>query len=96
MVKVNVIFMGELRRWAGSREVGVTLPEGSTVLELAQKLSDVCGKALSERVITKEGFSTDVAVFLNGEDIRQLADGRTILAEGEMELMMLSQYEGGA
>ena len=74
----------------------VTLPEGSTVMVLAQKLSDVCGKALSERVITEGGFSSDVAVFLNGEDIRHLADGRTVLTEGEMELMMLSQYEGGA
>ena len=39
IVTVKVLLMGELKRWAGRREVEVELPVGSTIRSLGEKLS---------------------------------------------------------
>ncbi len=95
-VIVTVILMGELKRWAGKREVEVKLPEGSTVPMLAQRLGSLCGQAFAEKVLTKKGaFQPHVAVFINGTHIGELDRDRTILQGEKVELMLLPSYEGG-
>ena len=38
IVTVKVLLMGELKRWAGEREVEIALPGGATIQMLAAKL----------------------------------------------------------
>ena len=96
LVTVTVILMGELKRWAGRREVEIELPEGSTLQMLAQKLGSVCGPAFAQKVLTKKrSFQPHVAVFINGVHAGELESAQTILRSGKIELMLLPSYEGG-
>jgi molybdopterin converting factor small subunit len=95
-VRVKVVLMGELKRWAGRQEVTVELPEGSTVQTLAKKLSDLCGETFAQNALTKEkSIQPHVAVFIDGVQIGRLAGTQTILTGGKVELMLLPMYEGG-
>lgn len=96
MVTVTVILMGELKRWAGKREIKVEIPEGSTIQMLAEKLGALCGQAFAQKVLTKKGaFQPHVAVFVNGVHVGELDSAQTILRGGKVELMLLPSYEGG-
>src|SRR3989338_9010777 len=80
IVTVKVILMGELKRWAGRREVEVELSEGSTIQALGEKLAVLCGEAFVKHVLTKAGaFQPHVAVFIDGvrsEERRVGKEGR--------------------
>ncbi len=96
LVAVNVVLMGELKRWAGQREVEVELPEGSTIQMLAEKLRVLCGQAFAQNALTKKGaFQPHVAVFVNGVHIGELESAQTVLRGEKVELMLLPSYEGG-
>ncbi len=96
LVTVKVVFMGELKRWAGSPEVDVELPPGSTVASLAKKLSELCGEAFAQNALTKKGaFQPHVAQFINGVHIGELDSSATVLRGGKVELILLPSYEGG-
>ncbi len=93
---VKVIFMGELQRWAGRKELEIELPFGSTINVLAQRLFSLCGLAFAQRALTTTGaFQPHVAIFVNGVQIGRLKGANTALAEGKVELMLLPMYEGG-
>ncbi len=95
-VRVRVVFMGEMERWAGRRELEVELPLESTVHELAQKLFSLCGAGFARHALTKEGaFQPHVAVFVNGVQIGRLDGTKTVLTGGQVRLMLLPAYEGG-
>ena len=97
MVKVTVLLMGELKRLAGRREVEVELPQGSTLEALTEKLPDLCEPAFSKRAMTKEGaLQPHVAVFINGVQMGELGGTQSVLTGGQVELMLLPMYEGGA
>jgi hypothetical protein len=96
IVTVKVIFMGELKRWAGRSEVKVELPEGSTIQALGKKLAVLCGEAFIKHVLTKAGaFQPHVALFIDGVHIGELDSAQTVLLGGRVELMLLPSYEGG-
>ncbi len=95
-VAVKVVLMGELKRLAGRREVEIELPQGSTLQTLAEKLPVLCGPAFSQRAMTKEGaLQPHVAVFINGVQMGELEGTQSVLAGGQVELMLLPMYEGG-
>ncbi len=96
MVTVKVVMMGELKRWAGEREVEIELPEGSTIQMLAEKLGVMCGQTFAQNALTKKGaFQPHVAVFIDGVHMGELDSAQTILRGGKVELMLLPSYEGG-
>jgi len=96
IVTAKVLLMGELKRWAGKREVEIELPEGSTIQMLAEKLGVVCGQTFAQHALTKKGaFQPHVAVFIDGVHMGQLDRAQTILRGGSVELMLLPSYEGG-
>ena len=96
IVTVKVLLMGELKRWAGRREVEVELPVGSTIRSLGEKLAVLCGEAFARHALTKAGaFQPHVAVFIDGVHIGELDSAQTILRGGKVELMLLPSYEGG-
>lgn len=95
-VGITVVFIGELRRLAGRRDVRVRLPGPTTVHTLARELGAVCDPAFAARVLTPDGdLQSHVAVFLNGEHLPTARDGAAYLTEGEVELMLLPMFEGG-
>ena len=97
LVTVKVLLMGELRQWAGTRELEIELPQESTVQTLTEKLLSLCGESFAKRATTGDGrLIPHIAVFINGEDIRQHADLQTTLSGGVVELMLLPMYEGGS
>ena len=96
IVTVKVILMGELKRWAGRREVEVELSEGSTIQALGENLAVLCGEAFVKHVLTKAGaFQPHVAVFIDGVHMGELDSAQTVLRGGKVELMLLPSYEGG-
>jgi len=95
-LNVKVILMGELGRWAETREVQVDLPQGSTIDTLAKKLCASCGASFARHALTNEGsLQPHVAVFVNGVQIGRLEGTRTVLRDGVVELMLVPMYEGG-
>jgi molybdopterin converting factor small subunit len=95
-LNVKVVFMGEIRGWAGRRELEIELPLESTIHALAQKLFSVCGAGFAQHALTKEGaFQPHVAVFVNGVQIGRLDGAKTVLTGGQVKLMLLPMYEGG-
>ncbi|MBI4200501.1 MAG: MoaD/ThiS family protein [Chloroflexi bacterium] len=95
-VAVKVVLMGELRQLAGRRDWHLEFPQGSTVRTLLKELSSRCGTAFAQHALTREGDPhPHVAVFVNGEDIRQLQGTRTVLTGGQVELFMVPINEGG-
>lgn len=96
VIAVRLIFMGELKRWAGRDKIHAELPPGSTVNTLAQKLRELCDEGFARRALTKDGtFQPHIAVFINGVQMGRLDGTRTRLTGGEIELMLLPVYEGG-
>ncbi len=96
LMTVKVILMGELKRSVGKKVVEIELPEGSTVQTLAENLLPRCGAAFARHALTKEGsFQPHLAIFINGVQIGILNGNKTVLTGGEVELMLLSMYEGG-
>src|SRR3990172_10841035 len=96
IVTVKVLLMGELKRWAGRREVEVELPAGSTIQMLAEKLGVMCGQTFAQNALTKKGaFQPHVAVFIDGVHMGELDSAQTVLLGGKVELMLLPSYEGG-
>ena len=89
-VKVKLLFMGELKRWAGRREMEIELPQGSTIQTLAAKLFSVCAPEFALRAMTKEGsIQSHVSVFVNGVQAGELEGAHSILTGGQVELMLL-------
>jgi molybdopterin converting factor small subunit len=96
VLNVKVVFMGELQRWAGRRELELELPAGSRIGELAEKMFSHCGEIFAQRALTRDGaFQPHVAVFVNGVQIGRLEGSKTVLTGGKVELMLLPMYEGG-
>ena len=96
ILNVKVVFMGELQRWAGRRDLELELPAGSRIDELAEKLFSLCGEIFAQRALTRDGaFQPHVAVFVNGVQIGRLDGSKTVLTGGKVELMLLPMYEGG-
>ena len=95
-VTAKVLLMGELKRWAGRREVEIELPEGSTIQRLAEKLGAICGQTFAQHALTKKGaFQPHVAVFIDGVHMGERDKALTILRGEKVELMLLPSYEGG-
>jgi len=96
IVTVKVILMGELKRWAGRREVEIALPEGATIQMLTEKLGVMCGQTFVQNALTKKGaFQPHVAVFIDGVHMGELDSAQTVLLGEKVELMLLPSYEGG-
>ncbi len=95
-VSVNVVFKGELQRWAGRRVLEVEIPAESTIGTLGRRLFSLCGTNFARHALTTEGaFQPHVAVFVNGLQIGRLDGTKTVLTGGKVELMLLPSYEGG-
>lgn len=95
-LNVNVVFLGEIQRWTGRRELQVELPAGSTIATLGERLFLLCGASFARHALTTErAFQPHIAVFLNGLQIGRLNGMKTVLTGERVELMLLPSYEGG-
>ena len=81
---MQVSFFATLREIVGGKTFDVALPEGATVRDLAEQLSERWPE-LREELFTEEGaLSRRVGVYVDGRNVRWLPDGdATVLTEGQ-------------
>jgi len=91
--KINVRVFGDLTAILGQKHI-LELDEGSTVLSLTNKIAE-------ERGLKRQGYlgnyrvgGDDLAVLVNGRNIRLLNGPETILHEGD-EVVVFQPVAGG-
>lgn len=95
-VDIRVKFMGDLPSVVGRRNLDVTLPEGRTVGDLLDSLSETYGDAFTLRVFSgPKKLQHTMLVFVDGEDIRDCGGIGAQLGKGQVELIMLPMFGGG-
>jgi molybdopterin converting factor small subunit len=95
-IDVRVKFMGDLPSVVGRRNLEITLPEGRTVGDLLDSLSETYGDAFTLRVFSSPAkLQHTMLVFVDGEDIRECGGIAAPLGKGQVELIMLPMFGGG-
>ncbi len=95
-IDVQVKFMGDLPAVVGLRKLDVTLPEGRTVGDLLDSLSETYGDAFTSRVFSgPKKLEHTILMFVDGEDIRESGGIDTLLGKGKVEMIMLPMFGGG-
>jgi molybdopterin converting factor small subunit len=92
-MKVNVHISGDLATVLGRKHI-VELDEGSTVATLASRIAE-------KKSVTRQGYlgryrlgGDDLAVLVNGRNIRLLGGVATVLHDGD-EVVILPPVAGG-
>lgn len=95
-IDVQVKFMGDLPAVVGRRMLDLTMPEGRTVGDLLQALSETYGDAFTSRVFAGPAkLEHTILIFVDGEDIRDCGGIAAKLGKGRVELIMLPMFGGG-
>ncbi len=95
-IAVKVKFMGDLRALIREPDSVVTLPEGSTIADLMNSLSESYGEPFTRRVFSSPGtLHHYMLLFLDGRDIKEMGGMAATLGGGEVEVVMLPMFEGG-
>ncbi len=97
-VGVRVRFMGDLRAVVASRDVEVSVPQGSNVGDLLSCLAEKYGDPFAKWVFTGSGdLHHYILVFVNGENIQDIGGLSAKLGERDdrVEIIMLPMFEGG-
>ena len=88
--------MGEIRSVAGRKEMQVSLAESDTVESLLKHLCQTLGQAFASRLYDTDGSLYDhVAVFVNGTSIKDSEGLKTVLTDGNVDVMILPVWDGG-
>ena len=97
-VRVRVRFMGDLRAVVESRDLSMSLPQGSSVGDLLGALAGRYGDPFAKWIFTESGeLHHYILIFVNGENIQDTGGVSTGLAgqEDQVEVIMLPMFEGG-
>lgn len=97
-VRVRVRFMGDLRAVVESRDLQISLPQGSSVGDLLGSLAERYGDPFAKWLFTGSGeLHHYILIFVNGENIQDTGGLSTGLGEQEdqVEVIMLPMFEGG-
>lgn len=93
---VKVSFLGEIRSLAGRKEIQVELDDSKTVEGLMKYLCEKLGQPFAARLFDSDGRLYDhVLVFVNGTNIREAGGLKTILMDGNVDVMILPVWDGG-
>jgi molybdopterin synthase sulfur carrier subunit len=83
-----------LRQLAGEREIGLVLPDGTTIADLLHRLVEL-RPTLADRLLDEDGnIPRFVNVFVNGRDIRDLSGLDTAVMPDD-EVIILPPAAGG-
>ena len=97
-IDVRVRFMGDLRAVVESRDLEMSLPQGSSVGDLLSSLAERFGDPFAKWVFTGSGdLHHYILIFVNGENIQDIGGLSVKLGEqgGQVEIIMLPMFEGG-
>ena len=97
-IDVRVRFMGDLRAVVESRDLEMSLPQGSSVGDLLSSLAERFGDPFAKWVFTGSGdLHHYILIFVNGENIQDIGGLSVKLGEqgGKVEIIMLPMFEGG-
>jgi molybdopterin converting factor small subunit len=97
-IRVRVRFMGDLRAVVESRDLQISLPQGSSVGDLLGSLAERYGDPFAKWLFTGSGeLHHYILIFVNGENIQDTGGLSTGLGEQEdqVEVIMLPMFEGG-
>ncbi len=95
-VTVKVNFLGELRSSLRRRDMEVCLADSSTIADLLSELSAQLGDRFKRQLFYDDGtLMHHVSIFVNGNDMKGLAGVNTLLAGGEVDVLILPTYGGG-
>lgn len=74
----------------------VSLAEGNTVEGLLKHLCQELGQPFAARLFDSDGSLYDhVAVFVNSKNIREEEGLKTMLTDGNVDVMILPVWDGG-
>ncbi len=94
-MEVEVKYYAMLRDATGRKTEEVELPEGSNVLDLLKRLTDLYGDAFRSHIYDGEGqLKLFLSYMLNGVNIHSLRSFETELKDGDV-LSMLPPVGGG-
>ena len=96
LMKIKVKFLPRLRMIIGLKEVDIEIPEGSTVMDLLEKLRSVYGDSFKEYIYDeKTGEPSNYFQYLvDGKNICSLDKLDTKLNEGEIFSMVIPTVGG--
>ncbi|HHX74289.1 MAG TPA: MoaD/ThiS family protein [Firmicutes bacterium] len=95
MIEVKIKAILDVARLLGSREQTLTLPGGATVLGALQKLAEIHGEPLAERIFAGQDKLRDgLVVMVNGRNICFLDHLHTVLTDGD-EVLLFPPAGGG-
>ena len=97
-IDVRVRFMGDLRAVVESRDLEMSLPQGSSVGDLLSSLAERFGDPFAKWVFTGSGdLHHYILIFVNGENIQDIGGLSVKLGEqgDQVEIIMLPMFEGG-
>ena len=97
-ISVKVRFMGDLRAVVESRDLEMSLPQGSSVGDLLSSLAERFGDPFAKWVFTGSGdLHHYILIFVNGENIQDIGGLSAKLGERDdrVEIIMLPMFEGG-
>jgi molybdopterin converting factor small subunit len=85
---------GPVRRLLGHQVIEVDVPDGSTVLQVIQKVVEQGGEGLRDLVLENESIGGNLIVMLNKRDVATLGGIAIPVAEGD-EVALLPHVQGG-
>ncbi len=97
-VGVRIRFMGDLRAVVESRDIRMSVPQGSSVGDLLSSLAEKYGDPFAKWVFTGSGdLHHYILIFVNGENIQDIGGLSTKLGDRDdhVEIIMLPMFEGG-
>ncbi len=93
---VKVSLLGEIKSFAGRREVMVSLAQGSRVEGLLHYLCESLGEAFARRLLDRDGsLYQHVNILINVSNINEFEGLQTRLVDGEVDVLVLPIWDGG-
>lgn len=85
---------GPIRRLLENQLIEVDVPEGSTVLQVIQKVVDMGDTALRDLILKDENIDGNLIVMLNKKDVATIGGIGLGVSEGD-EIALLPHVQGG-
>jgi molybdopterin synthase sulfur carrier subunit len=85
---------GPIRRHLKKQMMEVEMPEGSTVLEVIQKIADLGGEDLQKLILKNGKIDGNLIVMLNKKDVSTIGGVELPVSEGD-EIALLPHVQGG-
>jgi molybdopterin converting factor small subunit len=85
---------GPIRRLLENQLIEVEVPEGTTVLQVIQKVVDIGGSTLRDLVLKDGNIDGNLIVMLNKKDVSTIGGINLGVSEGD-EIALLPHVQGG-